>query len=385
MLATDAYGGTGGIAQYMRDLIEAVATHPETESVTVVPRVIAREPESLPEGVTHLSRSAGSKFRFVATAMRAAVARPPVDWVICGHINLLPVASAAASISGARILLIVYGMEVWEPKGRLIRFLLSRVFSVISISAVTIERFESWAALGAERMHLLPNAVDLSRYTPGEKSEALISRWSLEGRRVLLTVGRMDAAEQAKGFDEIIDVLPRLVSEIPSLVYIAVGDGSDRARLEAKVTSLGVRDHCVFPGYVSESEKLDYYRSADLFAMPSRLEGFGYVFLEALATGLPVIASKIDGSREAVRDGAWGILVDPRTPEELTSAIRLGLSEPKVPPRSELDYFSRGMFERRCHDLLDSLLADDQVSSEDAQRRNVEPTSTRDEAGASGH
>jgi glycosyltransferase involved in cell wall biosynthesis len=194
----------------------------------------------------------------------------------------------------------------------------------------------------------------------------------------------MDAAEQAKGFDEILDILPRLVAEIPNLVYIAVGDGSDRMRLEAKATALGVRDHCVFPGYVSESEKLEYYRSADLFAMPSRLEGFGYVFLEALATGLPVIASKIDGSREAIRDGAWGILVDPRTPEELIAAIRLGLTKPKVPLRTELDYFSRGMFERRCHSLLDSLLADDQAGSGQARLRNVDPTSARDEAGASG-
>ncbi len=384
MLATDAYGGTGGIAQYMRDLIEAVATHPKTERVTVVPRVIAREPDSLPERLTHQSRYAASKFRFVATAMRAAAARPPADWVICGHINLLPVASAAAAVSGARIILIVYGMEVWEPRNRPTRLLMSRISSVISISAVTIERLQRWAALAPQRMQLLPNAVDLSRYTPGDKSEALISRWSLKGRRVLLTVGRMDAAEQAKGFDELLDILPRLVAEIPSLVYIAVGDGSDRMRLEAKATSLGVRQHCVFPGYVSEAEKLDYYRSADLFAMPSRLEGFGYVFLEALATGLPVIASKVDGSREAVRNGAWGILVDPRMPEELLAAIRLGLTKPKVPPRAELDYFSREMFERRCHDLLDSLLADDQASSEQPQRRSVEPTSARDGAGASG-
>ncbi len=129
MLATDAYGGTGGIAQYMRDLIEAVANHPTTEGVTVVPRVIAREPESVPERVTHLSRAAGSKLRFVGTAMRAALARPRPDWIICGHINLLPVASTVAALSGARIVLMVYGMEVWEPKSRLVRLLLSRVYA----------------------------------------------------------------------------------------------------------------------------------------------------------------------------------------------------------------------------------------------------------------
>src|SRR5688500_18199955 len=135
----------------------------------------------------------------------------------------------------------------------------------------------------------------------------------------------MDAAEQAKGFDEILDVLPQLIAEIPELIYIALGDGSDRTRLEEKASALGITAHCIFPGYVSESEKLEYYRLADLFVMPSRLEGFGYVFLEALAAGVPVIASKVDGSREAVRNGVWGALVDPYRPEELVVACSAAL------------------------------------------------------------
>lgn len=357
MLATDAYGGTGGIAQYMRDLIAAVASHPKTEAVTVIPRIVARDPEPVPERVTNLSRAAGNKFRFIAATLRASIARPGFDRIICGHVNLLPAATAAAAISGAKVILVVYGMEVWEPRGRIARVLLSRVFAVISISSVTIDRLRAWSHLPPHRTFLLPNAIDLSRYTPGAKSEQLLARWSLAGRRVLLTVGRMDAAEQAKGFDEILDVLPQLVAEIPGLAYVAVGDGSDRMRLQAKAASLGVKDNSVFPGYVSESEKLDYYRLADVFVMPSRLEGFGYVFLEALAAGVPVIASKVDGSREAVRNGEWGTLVDPDRSEELIEAIRRALTNPHTPSRSELDFFSSGSFVRRCHAMLDSLQA----------------------------
>ncbi|HLE57928.1 MAG TPA: glycosyltransferase family 4 protein, partial [Rhodothermia bacterium] len=223
VLATDAYGGTGGIAQYMRDFIRAVANHPKTEDVTVIPRAIAREPEPLPEGVTHLPGFTGGKLRFTTGALRAAMLPPRFDWIVCGHVNLLPVAAAAAAVSGAKIILVVYGIEVWEPKRRLARLLVSRVFAVISISSVTIERLQRWARLPADRTFILPNAIDLSRYTPGAKSEQLISRVSLHGRRVLLTVGRMDAAEQAKGFDEILDVMPGLVSEMPDLVYVAVG------------------------------------------------------------------------------------------------------------------------------------------------------------------
>jgi len=339
----------------MRDLVRAIASHPDTESVTVIPRVIAREAEQLPERVTHLPGFTASKLRFISGALRTAARRPRFDWIICGHVNLLPVAAAAAAVSGAKIILVVYGMEAWEPRGRLARLLLARVSAVISISSITIERLQRWARLPDDRVFLLPNAVDLSRYTPGAKNEHLISRWHLEGRRVLLTVGRMDAAEQAKGFDEIIDVLPGLVSEIPELVYVAVGEGSDRSRLQAKVRALGLQDHCVFPGYVSESEKLEFYRLADVFVMPSRLEGFGYVFLEALAAGVPVIASKVDGSREAVRNGKWGALVDPDKPDELTTAIRSALLKPSVPDRGELEFFSWDSFVRRSDAALDSL------------------------------
>lgn len=355
VLATDVFGGTGGIAQYTRDLVTAVAGYPGVEEVTVIPRIIAREPEPLPPGVTYLAGAAGSKLRFTATVLRAAMRRPRPDWIICGHVNLLTLAHAAAALCGAPVILLTYGIEVWEPKGRLVRALVARTRAVVSISKFTIEKMRRWVPLPAQRTFLLPNAIDLAKYQPGPRNPALASRWSLDGRRVLLTVGRMDAREQAKGFDEILEIMPRLVSEFPDIVYVAVGDGSDRVRLQEKARALGVANRAIFPGYVSESDKLDYYRLADVFVMPSRLEGFGYVFLEALAMGRPAIASGVDGSREAVRGGDWGLLVDPAQPDNLVAAIRSALSNPTVPDRRELEFFSSESFERRCHEMFDQL------------------------------
>jgi glycosyltransferase involved in cell wall biosynthesis len=354
VLVTDAFGGTGGIAQYTRDFIAALASYHDTETVTVVPRLITREPQPLPPRVNQLSEAASGKIPFALTAMRAA-RRETFDWIVCAHINLLPAAVLAATISGGRIILLTYGIEVWSRRNFLSRSLLRRVFGFIAISEITIDRMRVWADIPPHRSFLIPNAIDLSRYTPGRKNDALTSRWSLSEKRVLLTVGRMDAAEQAKGFDEILDVLPSLRKEMPDIAYLAVGDGSDRARLEEKASKLGLQDVVFFPGYVDEADKLEYYRIADVFVMPSRLEGFGYVFLEALAVGKPVIASKVDGSREAVRMGAWGALVDPASPAELLEAIREALLHPRVPPKSELDYFSTSEFERRCHEALDTL------------------------------
>lgn len=359
VLATDVFGGTGGIAQYTRDFVAAAASYPMVRDIIVIPRVIAREPEPLPPSVTYLADAAGSKARFISAVFRAAASRPAFDWIVCAHINLLPIAHMAAAMCGAPVILLTYGIEVWEPKGRFVRALVARTQAIVSISNFTMEKMRGWARLPATRSFLIPNAIDLATYTPGPRSAELASRWSLDGRRVLLTLGRMDAREQAKGFDEILEVMPRLAEEFPGIVYVAVGDGSDRERLQAKAAKLGVADRSIFAGYVTESEKLDYYRLADVFVMPSRLEGFGYVFLEALAMERPVIASKVDGSREAVMNGKWGLLVDPADPEDLVAAIRSALTAPMVPQRRELDYFSRKSFERRCHDAFDLLSGTD--------------------------
>ena len=374
MLVTDAFGGTGGIAQYTRDFIAAVASYHGTETVTVIPRLITRESQPLPPRVRQLSEAASGKIRFGLTVISAA-RRESFDWIVCAHINLLPAAIIAATISGGRIILLTYGIEVWSPRNFFSRSLLRRVFGFVAISEITIDRMRAWASIPQRRSFLIPNAIDLSRYTAGPKNDALMSRWSLNNRRVLLTVGRMDAAEQAKGFDEILEILPLLRNEMPDIAYLAVGDGSDRARLQEKALRLGLEHNVFFPGYVDEAEKLDYYRLADVFVMPSRLEGFGYVFLEALAVGKPVIASKVDGSREAVRMGAWGALVDPRSSGEIIDAIREALLHPKVPPKSELEFFSITQFERRCHEALETLSRGKEAETNSTPRLAI-PTKT---------
>jgi len=113
------------------------------------------------------------------------------------------------------------------------------------------------------------------------------------------------------------------------ITYLIVGDGRDRRRLEEKARSLGVGDRVVFAGFIPESEKTEHYRLADAYVMPGWGEGFGFVYLEALACGIPALGSKLDGSREALRDGDLGILVDPHDRDDLWQ----GLLEVLIRPR----------------------------------------------------
>jgi phosphatidylinositol alpha-1,6-mannosyltransferase len=145
----------------------------------------------------------------------------------------------------------------------------------------------------------------------------------------------------------VIEVLPRLVARMPGVRYLVCGDGTDRARLEAKVKALGLAEHVRFAGFVPEDRKADFYRVADAFVMPSRGEGFGIAFLEAAACGLPLVGSKLDGGREALLEGRLGLLVDPDDPDEIEAAICAALARPKRVPE-ELTEFSFARFAGRA-------------------------------------
>jgi glycosyltransferase involved in cell wall biosynthesis len=214
----------------------------------------------------------------------------------------------------------------------------------------------SWAGLPHSTYTVLPNAIHLDRYGVAPKPLALLTRYGLHDRRVILTLARLRSNERYKGVDEILETLPELIAGDRTLTYLVAGDGDDRARLEAKARTLGLARHVVFAGFVEESEKADHFRLADVFAMPGRGEGFGFVFLEALACGVPVVGSLVDGSREALQDGALGELVDPADRDSVRAGIVRALRKPiAIPP--DLVHFSWPAFTARLRCAMDSVLS----------------------------
>lgn len=333
VLATDAYGGHGGIAQFTRDLCAALGEH----EITVIPRVVGSEVHDVPPHVTfveHATRGPVQYLRALAAARRAKF-----DLVIATHINLLPVAFG-------RPLLVAHGIEVWKRR----RAPLAKCRGVVAVSAVTRDRLIGWSGYDGPTF-VLPLPIRAEDYGIRLKRRDLIERYGLEGKRVLLTVGRLDAAERSKGFDEVLEILPDLPGDV---VYVIAGGGNDAVRLQRKARDLGVAHRVAFTGLFSEADKPDLYNLADAYVMPSRGEGFGFVFLEAMASGVPAIGSKVDGGREALRDGRLGLLVDPSNREEIRAAIveTLARGERGVP--EGLDYFSFEKFRERSRAILSS-------------------------------
>ncbi len=345
-VGTDSFGGYGGIALYNRELIAALASHPSVEEVVVVPRIIVDALEPLPEKVTFVTGAARGMLAYL-NALRTAKGR--FDLVVCAHVNLLPIVRLITK----HPLLMLYGIEAWKPlRDPLSNRLLRDVRGIVSISDITRERFSGWSHYNGPSI-ILPNSIRAEWYGLRPKNLGLIKRYGLEGKRVLMTLGRVVAAERYKGFDEVLDILPELDDDIS---YVIAGGGNDVPRLKSKAARLGVSDRVVFTGIFAEAEKADLYNLTDVYVMPSRGEGFGFVFLEALACGAPVIASCLDGGREAVRHGQLGQLVDPTSPAEIRVAILDALAaagERRIP--EGLDFFSYANFERRTHAIIDAL------------------------------
>lgn len=339
-LTPGAFGlknGNGGIGLYNRDIVDAIVeAFPEAE-VTLLQRLLDPPPRQLPARTRVVEGAAGSKAKFVFAILREMLVSR-YDLVICAHINFLGFARMLARRNNCPLVLIVYGIDVWDPLPKHIRDL-KACDAIWSISQITTDRMNAWAGLPASDYVQLPNAIRLERYAMGPKPADLVDEWGLAGKRIVMTLARLPGRDRHKGVDEMLEILPSLVAKHPDIHYVVAGDGPDRARLEAKAAELGVAGHATFMGFVPEDRKADIFRLADVFALPGRGEGFGFVFLEAAACGIPCVGSKVDGSREALRDGMLGELIDPDHLADIEDAVSRALAKPKQIPEG-LDYFS---------------------------------------------
>src|SRR5262249_19069197 len=172
-----------------------------------------------------------------------------------------------------------------------------------------------------------------------------------------LTVGRLAASERYKGHEAVFAALPALRTEFPDLVHVVVGDGDDRARLEGRAVEL-TRDPAAvrFLGYVPEEDLPALYRLADLFVMPSSLEGFGIVYLEAAACGLRVVGGIGGGSADAIPDGRVGVAIDPNDGEALISAVRRSLGQGRA-DQAAVEPYRQPHFAAAANKLLARLLS----------------------------
>ncbi len=353
-LITDGFGARGGIGRYNRDLLTALSLSPAISQVVALPR-FGKADATVPAKVSQL-RAVPGRLGWSAAACRAAM-RQRFDVVLCGHMNALPLAAGLARVSGARLWVQVHGIEAWDRRGPLARASLATASLVTSVSRFTRRRLLAWSDVPPERVRVLPNtyAGSFARRSPRRD---LVERYGLNGRRVVLTVGRIASTERYKGHDRIIAALPAVAERVPDVAYLIVGSGDDAPRLEALARDVGVAERVIFAGQVPDADIADHFALASVFAMPSTGEGFGIVFLEAAASGVAVIGGNRDGSADALADGAIGAAIDPVNAEDLTAALAGALEGRQTGNPDAAHRFAFSNFARHVDDLVRQLAAD---------------------------
>lgn len=258
---------------------------------------------------------------FAFQVFLAALQERP-NLIICGHINFSPLALQIFNLLKIPYWVIVHGIDAWDIKEASKISALKAAEKILSVSEYTSNHILIDQENSLENIHILSNTFNASQFIIQSKPQYLLARYQLDkNQHIILTVARLAGGDRYKGYDQIIQSLPIIRQQIPNIHYLLVGKGNDRDRVEAIIDSTNVRDCVTLTGFVSDEELADHYNLCDVFAMPSKGEGFGIVYLEALACGKPTIGGNQDGAIDALCHGKLGALVDPDDIQELAETI----------------------------------------------------------------
>ncbi|MCP9276443.1 glycosyltransferase family 4 protein [Mycolicibacterium arenosum] len=273
----------------------------------------------------------------VAVRMRRLIAERGADTVWFGAAAPLALLSPMARDAGVRrVIASTHGHEVGWSMLPVARSALRRIGDdadvVTFISHYTRSRFASAFGPRAALEHLAPG-VDTDRFEPDSVARAeMRARYGLGDRPVVVCVSRL---VPRKGQDMLIRAMPAIRERVPAAALVIVGGGPHRDALRRLAHAFGVAEHVVFTDGVPSEELPAHHAMADVFAMPCRtrgagldVEGLGIVYLEASATGVPVVAGRSGGAPESVRDGKTGLVVDGWDVGAVTAAVGDLLADP---------------------------------------------------------
>jgi len=334
ILASDLYT-RGGIARYTYTLASALGDLVGPGNVDVLALLAYGDRSDLHPrfrvfGPVSERLTAAAKAQFAIKAL--ALARNQYDLIVCSILGLAPIAAAIRFVYRTPFWVICHGTEVWGPLLPHKRFAFRQSELLLSVSHFTAKKLSEVHKIPQEKVSILHNAIpdDFERLLPARAADGGSEGGVLSRERTLLSVGSLTRVHAYKGFDTVIRALPLAIKRVPNLNYVIVGDGDDRPRLEKLTSEHRVGKFVTFAGSVSDAQLAEYYRSCDVFVLPSKTterngiwegEGFGRVYVEAALAGKPVVGSWGGGAAEAVVHRETGILVNPTSVEETAGAI----------------------------------------------------------------
>ena len=316
LLATNGFSPEiGGVQVYCYEL---------TKNLTLLgEEIIVLAPET--EGDSEFDKKAG--FEIIRTRKKSAsrfaflsiLRRKRIEKILIGHgSHYVRLAFLANLLLKIPYNIIVYLEEILPlERKKTIRKSFKRADRIVAISHFVKKRLMEIGIPG-DKIVVIHPGIDPERFLPGPEPSPVKKRHHLENKKVILTIARLG---EHKGHANVIRALPRVLEKASEAIYLVVGSGEKESRLKGLVKELGLKDKVIFTGEVEEEELPLYYAACDVFIMPSDIEGFGIVFLEANACGKPVIGGKVGGITDAIIAGETGLLVDPFDINQIADAL----------------------------------------------------------------
>ncbi|MBI3885655.1 MAG: glycosyltransferase family 4 protein [Opitutae bacterium] len=283
------------------------------------------------------------KFEFTRRALRLSLR---ADRVVCGHLHQLPVVWFASLLRPRLAYFVVaHGIDVWRPYSALERRCLLRADRILCVSEYTRRQMLRFCRdLDPAKLLVVPNTLD-PYFVPVEPT---VPTAPPAGHPRLLAVSRIATTDTYKGVDTLIEAMPLVRREFPSARLRIVGGGDDLPRLRELARSEGVAAAVDFTGIINDDALRAEYAACDLFALPSRKEGFGLVFLEAMTYGKPCLGARAGGVPEVINDSV-GALVEYGNIPDLAAAVADLVHHPRDAAlvRAHADSFAFPAFTRR--------------------------------------
>ena len=306
LLAPELFAREGGIPRilqiYLKALCELAGPQDAVRFVALNDEVIdSRDLARYSNGALEDWLACGRhKSRFIRAVFELSRG---CDHIICGHVAQLPVALAARAINPSlRYSVVAHGIEVWRPFKVSERIALRAAEKVICVSDYTRRELLRYCPLPEERTVVLHNALD--PYFGIRAGEPRGAR-----PPVILVVTRLTAADRYKGVAHMIEAMPAIRAAVPNVILRIIGRGDDLPFLQSLRDQLGLGNAVEFLGYVDDRRMMAAMSTCSLFALPSKKEGFGLVFLEAMAHGRPCLGARAGGIPEVITPET-GVLVE---------------------------------------------------------------------------
>lgn len=349
LLSPELFLAEGGIARimrlYLKALCDIAAAGDHVASIVLNdapaddPR-LARFSTAALQGNTGCSRS---KWHFLRATLKAAWR---ADRLVCGHLHQLPVAWLAKRFNPRLdYYLVAHGIDVWRPYSLLERLALRNARRILCISDYTRRQMLRFCpSLEPARLVVVPNTMD-PEFVPAELPAAPVR--NLQGPRILC-VARLATTDTYKGVDTLIESLPLVRRRLPLAHLCIVGGGDDLPRLRDLARRLGVEVACTFTGIIDDDALRNEYATCDIFALPSRKEGFGLVYIEAMSHGKPCLGSHAGGVPEVIDDAVGTLAAYGNIPEIAAGLIDLAqhLRDPHT-VRAHADTFAYPCFRQK--------------------------------------